>query len=241
MSRTAPAPPEPDGVLRRIGTIVLITGASAATAWLIGRSVQSVAGDRNAPWLIGRASGVSCYLLLLVLVAAGLGLSHPWRSMLRRPSSATRIRVHVSLAVFTLALMLLHIVVLATDSYAQVGWKGAILPMASVYRPVPITLGVIGAYAGLIAGLTAVLAGRWARRIWWPVHKVSIVSLVLVWCHAMFGGTDAAGLRVMYLGTAAGILVLAATRYLASPSGQAPAPSRRRQQRQQRQQRQTVR
>lgn len=210
----------------RITTVAVITAASGVTAWLVGRTFQSVAGDRMAPWLIGRASGVSCYLLLVALVAVGLGLSHPWRTKLRRPSSATRIRIHISLAVFTLALLVLHVVVLATDSYAKVGWAGALLPMKSEYRPVPVTLGVIGAYAGLLAGLTAVLAGRWARRIWWPVHKVSIVTLVLVWGHAVFTGVDTKALLGMYIGSAALIIALAIWRYRAhAPMGMIRTPA----------------
>ena len=60
---------------------------------------------------------------------------------LRRPSSAVRIRTHVSLSVFTLVFTVLHIVVLATDKYAGVGWWGAFVPMGSTYRPLPVTLG----------------------------------------------------------------------------------------------------
>ena len=98
--------------------------------------------------------------------------------------------MHVSLAVFTLAFTALHVVVLATDSYAGVGWRGALVPMAATYRPVPVTLGVIGVYAGLLAGLTAALAGRVTARIWWPIHKVAALSLVLVWVHGVLAGSD---------------------------------------------------
>ena len=142
----------------------------------------AVSGNRNAPWIIGRAAGLSAYLLLVLLVATGLVLSHPGRARLRRPRPATRIRLHVSLAVFTLALTVLHVVVLATDSYAGVGWRGTLVPMGSTYRPVPVTLGVIALYAGLLAGLTAALSGRRiAARVWWPVHKVAAIALLLVW------------------------------------------------------------
>jgi hypothetical protein len=200
-----------------LGLVLLTTAGSGLTAWLIGSAFQSVAGDKMAPWLIGRASGVSCYLLLVALVAVGLGLSHPWRARFQRPTSATRIRIHVSLAVFTLALLVLHVVVLATDEYAKVGWAGAFLPMASEFRPVPITLGVIAAYAGLLSGLTAAMAGRWAHRIWWPIHKVALVTLVLVWLHAVFAGVDTKVLLPLYLITGLAILALAASRYLSSP------------------------
>lgn len=192
--------------------VAVSTGVSA---WLVGRAVLSVSGNKQAPWILGRAAGVTSYLLLVALVAVGLVLSHPWRSRVARPSSATRIRVHVSLAVFTLAFIVLHVVVLATDSYAGVGLRGALLPMGASYRPVPVTLGLIGAYAGLLAGLTAGLAGRVALRIWWPIHKVAAVSLVLVWLHGVLSGSDTAMLRGLYLATGALVALLALSRYAA--------------------------
>ena len=190
--------------------------SAAATGYLVGRAAGSVAGDRNAPWIIGRAGGIAAYLFLVLLVATGLVLSHPARSRLRGPSSAARIRLHVSLAVFTLALTVLHVVVLATDSYAGVGWRGTFVPMGASYRPVPVTFGVIGLYAGLLAGLTAGLSGhRLAARVWWPVHKVAAGALVLVWGHGVLAGIDSARLLGLYLLTGAALLGLAVWRYSA--------------------------
>ena len=201
---------------------MLLCGLSAATTgWLLGRVTEAVAGNRNAPWIIGRAAGISAYLLMVLLVLTGLVLSHPGRSRLRRPSPATRIRLHVSLAIFTLALTVLHVVVLATDSYAGVGWRGTFVPMGSSYRPAPVTLGVIGLYAGLLAGLTAGLAGhRVVSRVWWPVHKVAAGALVLVWGHGVLAGVDTPLLLWLYLLTGAAVLALACWRYVArTPAG----------------------
>jgi hypothetical protein len=197
------------------GLVSGITASAALSAWLIGRGVIAVAGNRQGPWILGRAAGVTSYLLLVGLVAFGLVLSHPWRTRLTRPSTATRIRVHVSLAVFTLAFLVLHVVVLATDSYAGVGLRGALLPMGATYRPMPVTLGVIGAYAGLLAGATAAFAGRVTARVWWPIHKVAAVSLVLVWVHGVLAGSDTVVLLVLYLVTGAVVAVLALSRYAA--------------------------
>jgi hypothetical protein len=205
--------------VRAVRAVVLVTLGSAAASWLVGRATQSIAGNKMAPWILGRASGITAYLLMVLLVALGLVLSHPWRARFRRPSSTQRIRAHISLAVFTLAFLVLHIVVLATDQYAKVGWWGALLPMASQFRPVAVTLGVIGAYSGLLAGITAALAGRWARRVWWPIHKVAAISLVLVWAHGVMAGADTPTLLWFYLVTAAGILALAASRYIVRTPG----------------------
>jgi hypothetical protein len=195
------------------GLVLLVTFSAVLTSWLIGTAASAVAGDKMAPWILGRAAGITSYLLLVGLVLFGLVLSHPYRARIRRPSSAVRIRTHVSLSVFTLVFTTLHIVVLATDKWAGVGWWGALVPMGATYRPMPVTLGVIGFYAGLAAGLTAALAGRSARRIWWPIHKVAIVSLVLVWLHSVLAGVDAPVLLGMYVVTGVVVVALAVSRY----------------------------
>ena len=196
------------------GLVVLITGSAVLTSWLIGTALLSVIGDRMAPWILGRAAGITSYLLLVALVLMGLVLSHPYSSKWRRPSAAVRIRTHVSLSVFTLVFTVLHIVVLATDKYAGVGWWGAFVPMGATYRPLPVTLGVIALYAGLLAGLTAALAGRISARIWWPIHKVAIVSMILVWLHGVLAGIDTPVILAMYIASGFVVVTLALSRYL---------------------------
>lgn len=215
MTAETTAVPRASAVGRGAAVALAVAASTSVTAWLVGRGVVAVAGHRQAPWILGRAAGVTSYLLLVGLVSFGLVLSHPWRSRITRISAATRIRVHVSLAVFTLAFLVLHVVVLATDSYAGVGLRGALLPMGASYRPVPVTLGVVGAYAGLLAGLTAALAGRVSARVWWPIHKVAAVSLVLVWVHGVMSGSDTTALLVLYLATGAAVVALAVSRYAA--------------------------
>lgn len=200
-------------VLLRAATTVLVlaTAASlAAAGWL----VRDAAGQRAAHWVLGRAAGLTSYVLLLLLVGTGIVLAHPWARHLRRPSARTRIALHAGLATFTLAFTVLHVVVLATDPWAKVGWVGALLPMAARYRPVPVSLGVIAAWAGLVTGLTARFAGR-VGRLWWPVHKVAAGLLGLVWAHSVLAGSDVVALRGFYVGTGCAVVALAVTRYAA--------------------------
>jgi hypothetical protein len=189
--------------------------SAAVTGVLAGGAVRLVHGNRMAPWILGRASGLCAYLLLVALVLFGLVLSHPARTRLRRPSTATRIRIHIALALFTLLATALHVVVLATDRWAGVGWSGALVPLGAAYRPAPVTLGLIGAWVGLLAGLSAALAGRLPRRLWWPMHKVAAVSLALIWAHGVLAGSDTPALLVMYVVTGAAVMGVAASRYLA--------------------------
>ena len=190
---------------------VATLGAVSTAGWL----VLDALGGKSVPWVFGRASGITSYVLLLTLVVTGLVLAHPWARHLHRPGPRTRLTVHVGLATFTLVFTVLHVVVLATDPWAKVGWAGALLPMASTYRPVPVTLGVIALWAGLVTGLTARFAGRFAGRLWWPIHKVAAGWLALVWAHGVLAGSDVVALRGFYLATGCAVVGLAITRHAA--------------------------
>src|SRR5450756_679624 len=196
-----------------IGLGVLAAGVSGAVATRL--ALDALQGRDGVSWVLGRASGLPSSLLLVTLVTTGLLLSHPWSRRFRRPSAATRLALHSALATFTLIFVALHVVVLATDPWAQVGWRGVVVPMASTYRPVPVTLGVLAVWAGLLTGITARFAGRFVGRIWWPVHKVAATILLLVWAHSVPAGTDTPLLHLFYLATGLGVVGLAITRYAA--------------------------
>ncbi|MEI6624201.1 MAG: hypothetical protein WCP28_20105 [Actinomycetes bacterium] len=206
---------EPPGTVKQLAISVAVALASAFCLLVVGWTFVSLLGQSAVPWVLGRAAGLTSYALLVVLVVFGLFLAHPWRAKVSWPSTANRIRLHVSLAVFTLVFTVLHIVVLVTDQYAGVGIKGALLPMASEYRPLPVTFGLLGLYAGLLAGLTAMFASGFARKVWWPIHKFAVVSLILVWIHSVFAGTDSPGIMVFYIGSGLAVLAIAVSRYTA--------------------------
>jgi predicted ferric reductase len=179
---------------------------------LVGAALNRVRGNQMAPWILGRASGVCAYLLLVALVLVGLVLSSPARAR-NGGSSPARIRLHLSLALFTLAFTVVHVVVLATDQWAGVGWAGAVVPLGAAYRPLPVTLGLIGAWTGLLVGLTAALAGRLPHRLWWPLHKIAAVALVVIWLHGVLAGGDTPALLGLYVATGALVVGTALWRY----------------------------
>jgi hypothetical protein len=218
------APAVPVHGRRRMGVAVAVAGSTlgaALSAALVGRTVTALAGDPKAPWLLGRAAGITAYLLLVLLTATGLVLAHPAAARLRRPHPVTRLRLHAWLAAFTLAFVALHVVTLATDRYAHVGWAGALLPLASAYRPLPVTFGVLGLWSGLAAGVTAALAGRGAGRWWWRVHQIAVASLVLVWAHAVLAGSDTGALLALYAVTGVAVAALGLARHAARIRGSA--------------------
>jgi hypothetical protein len=169
--------------------------------------------SRYFPWLTGRALGIAAYLALTALVLLGIWMRHPWR--LRRPvvHSETRLRVHATLASATIALVAGHVVSLASDKYAGVGWIGAIVPFKALYRPTAVALGVIAMLFMVLLFATARSAGRRGARHWLIYHRLASANFVLVWLHGVMAGTDTAVLRPLYVGTGGVVAFLAMTRY----------------------------
>ena len=132
----------------------------------------------------------------------------------------------MALALLTAAATALHVAVLATDRWAGVGWTGAALPLGASYRPLPVTLGVLGLWLGLLAGLSAALAGRLPRRAWWPLHKIAAVSLALVWAHGVLAGSDTPALLAMYVISGMAVVGLALSRYVSRAPAERWEPTR---------------
>lgn len=214
---------------------LLVVGAvaSVATTVILAAGIASaLRRSPTAPWVLARASGLTAYLLLVSLVLLGLWMAHPGPHGGRRPRPRPRtaIALHSSLSAFTLAFTTLHVVVLVTDPYAGVGWRGLLIPGASQYRPVGVTLGVVALWSLVLTAGTAALAGRVLGRLWWPIHRVAAVAFVLVWAHGFASGTDTPSLAVLYVATGAVVQLVALSRYTAraprSPIASAIPPGR---------------
>ena len=164
------------------------------------------------PWLVARATGVTAYLLLAVQVTAGLVMSHPTNLSTWKVSKRT-FPWHEHLAVFTLAFLVIHVVLLSIDRYADVGVVGALVPGMSGYRPPAVAVGTIALYSMLVTAISA----RWTKLLpagmWLKVHRLSALAFVLAWSHAFVAGTDSAVLQVMYLATGLPVLALIAHRW----------------------------
>lgn len=191
-----------------VGISAGITGALLGLAW-----VALTQADMGT-WVLARAAGLVSYLLLTAVTMLGLVMASPPRSAARFISVAQRLRIHVILAVFTITFIVLHVVALVLDPYAGVGWWGALVPFGSSYRPLPVTLGLLALWSGLISGTTAGLAGRGLGRIWLPLHRLAAAAWVLAWLHGVFAGSDTAAWLWMYGVTGALVLALVVRRVM---------------------------
>lgn len=195
----------------RVGAPALVAlGAVAAlVALAVTDQVLPAASPRAQelrPWIAARALGVTAYLLLALEVALGLVLSHP-RNTAEWRKTRQVFPWHEMLTVFTFAFIGLHVVLLAVDPFANVGWLGALVPGLSAYRAPAIAVGTVAMYALLFTAVTA----KWTRLLpagWWlKAHRVSAVAFLLTWVHSVLAGTDGGALMPLYVVT--GLLILA--------------------------------
>jgi predicted ferric reductase len=189
-----------------------------AAGFVFARLFAPTLHSRYFPWITGRALGIAGFISLSALVALGIWMRHPWR--LRWPfiHAETRLRLHAALATATVALVASHLVTLATDHYAGVGWSGAFVPGLSRYRTFAVALGVIALFFMILLAVSARAAGRRGARHWSAVHRFAIFTYILVWFHGVLAGADTSALRGLYVSTAAAIGALALTRYRAARS-----------------------
>lgn len=197
-------------------TVLVVLGAVVALVALgITDQVLPASDPRTVqlrPWVAARALGVTAYLLLTLEVVLGLLLSHP-----RMASGWRKTRQvfpwHEMVTVFLGAFLALHIVLLAVDRFAGVGWAGVLVPGMSTYRPSAIAVGSVAMYALIITAVTA----KWTRLLpagWWlKVHRFTIVAFLLAWAHAVLAGTDGGALTPLYLATGLIVLVLGVLRW----------------------------
>lgn len=197
-------------------TLLVVLGAVVALVALgITDQVLPASDPRTLevrPWIAARALGVTAYLLLTLDVVLGLLLSHPRMTAAWRKTKQV-FPWHELTTVFLGAFLTLHIVLLAADEFAGVGWIGVFVPGMSTYRPSAIAAGSVATYALIITAVTA----KWTRLLpsgWWlRIHRFTVVAFLLAWVHAVLAGTDGGALTPLYLATGAAVLALAVTRW----------------------------
>ncbi len=195
-----------------------------ATAGLVG-AWAVISQAEPMLWLIARSSGISGYLLLTFVTFSGLLLSSRLTTRTRMLPRTMLIRTHIALTVLTLGVVVTHIIAIATDPWAKVGWSGAFVPFVSTYRPLAVSLGVLAFWLAIAVGLSAALSGRYPGRWWLSLHRFAGITWVLAWSHGLFAGSDSTSLMTMYVVT--GVLVIAAATWRVVGSRSLPAVSRR--------------
>ena len=139
-------------------------------------------------WLVSRASGLM--LLVLFSTVFVLGISTRLGARLRSMPRFAVAELHRTLALFSVALLALHVATAVLDPYVSIGWWAAVLPFTAHYRPLALGLGTLAVDLGAAVLITSLIRSRLGYRWWRTVHWLAYASWPLAFMHSLSAGND---------------------------------------------------
>jgi methionine sulfoxide reductase heme-binding subunit len=159
-------------------------------------------------WFATRGAGTVSLLLLTAVTVLGVVGAVGWRTPLwPRFVSAS---LHRNLSLLAIALLVVHVATAVLDPFAHLGWRDAVVPAGSSYRPVWLGLGVLAVELLLAVAVTSLLRGRLGYRAWRLLHWLAYLCWPLALVHGLGTGTDAREAWSVMLDAACAGAVLAA-------------------------------
>jgi len=129
--------------------------------------------------------------LLLLTAVVVLGIATMTRREGRSWPRLLSFQMHGNIVWLALVFLTLHVVTAVVDPFAHLGWRDAVIPFASQYRPVWLGMGVVSAELVAALIITSVLRSRLQYRSWRAVHWVAYACWPLAVLHSSGTGSDA--------------------------------------------------
>lgn len=179
-------------------------------------------------WTLLRAAGIGAYVMLFLSVS--WGLVSTTGALGRRVSKASAATVHQFMSTCGLALLAIHVGVLTVDAFMPFSIAQIAIPMASEYRPVAVSFGVVSMYATVFVIVLSWLRKRVGTTWWRRSHLLAVPAFVLALLHGVFAGTDTVrpAMWWTYVGTGLVVVFLLVVRGLTfgyRPERAAPPPA----------------
>ena len=174
-------------------------------------------------WDTARAGGLIGYVLLTASVSLGLVLRNRWQSS-RWPRLVTN-ELHGYVSLLALVFIAVHVIAVAVDPFTHFGLAAVLVPFASHYRPIWMSLGIVALYLLLAVWVSTHLRHRIGHRLWRKIHVLAFAVYGAATLHGLGTGTDTRTTWAVALyATSVGLVgTLLAIRLLA-PAGRAARP-----------------
>jgi hypothetical protein len=142
----------------------------------------------NAMWYLTRGSGAVALVLLTASMCLGIASSIRWRGP--RFLRFTVAALHRNLTLLAVVFLGVHIVTAVADSYAPIGWKDAVVPFLSPYRPLWLGVGALACDLVIALVVTSLLRARIGVRAWRLTHWLAYACWPLAFVHSLGTGSD---------------------------------------------------
>ena len=151
-------------------------------------TVAAHAAGFQGLWFVSRASGLALLVTFTLTVVAGVA-GRTGSAPGRWPRFAVA-ELHRTLALFSVAFLVLHVVTAILDPFVTIGWAATVLPFASPYRTAAIGLGALAVDLGGAVLITSVARQRLGYRAWRAVHWLAYLAWPVAFVHSLTAGTD---------------------------------------------------
>jgi sulfoxide reductase heme-binding subunit YedZ len=166
-----------------------------------------------AIWYAARASGVTAYVVLSLVVSLGLGLGGKAQS--RRWPRFSVEDIHRFGGLLVGSLIGVHVLTIAMDSFLPFSLVQLLVPFTSTYRPLWTGLGVAAAELLVALAITNHYRKRLRYSFWRKAHYLNFAVWGLASLHGLMTGTDrgATWLAILYGVSVATVVMLLMWRF----------------------------
>jgi predicted ferric reductase len=166
------------------------------------------AGLTSALWFLGRGTGIVALLMFTLTVVLGVVTRSGQRGL-----GLTRFGIadlHRTAALAGVGLVLVHVLTLLFDPFAQLHMVDLILPFHAGYRPLWVGLGALAVDALMVLVGSSLLRKKIGPRTFKALHWLAYAMWPLAFLHGLGTGTDAATWWFRGLAAACALAVTAA-------------------------------
>ena len=147
-----------------------------------------MSGWSTVTWDTARAGGLISYVLLTAAVSLGLVLRNRWQSS-RWPRLVTN-ELHGYVSLLALVFIAVHVLAVAVDPFTRFGLAAVLVPFASHYRPIWMSLGIVALYLLLTVWISTRLRRRIGHRLWRQIHVLAFAVYGAATLHGLGTGSD---------------------------------------------------
>jgi hypothetical protein len=184
----------------------------------------TTSSSTRALWYLTRASGLVSLVLLTLVMLLGISQIEGWAPA-RSPRFVTA-ALHRNVSLLAVVFLGVHIVSAVVDSYAPISLAAAVLPFASAYRPLWLSLGALAFDLILALVITSLLRPRISYGLWRTIHWAAYACWPLAFVHGLGTGSDGRVGWVQAVNLACLVAILAALAWRLA-AGWRLAPARR--------------
>lgn len=158
------------------------------TSTAAAKLVAGLAPEGPFLWYLNRATGavtLALFTATIVLGVLSLG-GRPGRGVPRFVTQA----LHRNLAMLAFALLAAHVVSAVVDSYVDIRWWQAVVPIGATYQPLWLGLGAVALDLVVVIVATSLVRHRMRHRTWRLLHLLAWPMWATSLAHGLGMGTD---------------------------------------------------